>query len=88
MFILQTSEYMTKIKKCHIERSRNAFENDIPNVFDCAQTDIRYIINFCHVLISNLLVEGSYLKSEDSLITNSASKIILFRVCSMVFFLV
>ncbi len=25
---------MTKTKKCHIERSRNAFEYDISNVFD------------------------------------------------------
>ena len=41
---------MTKTKKCHIERSRNAFEYDISNVFDRAQIDIRYIINFCHVL--------------------------------------
>ena len=56
---------MTKTKKCHIERSRNAFEYDISNVFDLlrklpslkiyfklvnAQTDIRYIINFCHIL--------------------------------------
>ena len=35
---------MTKIKKCHIERSRNAIKNDISNVFDYAQTDIPYTI--------------------------------------------
>ena len=46
---------MTKIKKCHIERSRNAVKNGISNVFDCAQTDIPDTINFCHVLIKKLL---------------------------------
>ncbi len=44
---------MIKIKRCHIERSRNAIKNDTLNVFDCAQTDIQNSINFCHVLINN-----------------------------------
>ena len=30
---------MTKIEKCHIERSRNAFENDISIVFDRAYAE-------------------------------------------------
>ena len=41
---------MTKIKRCHIERSRNAIKNDNSNVFDCAQSDIEHTINFCYVL--------------------------------------
>ncbi len=59
---------MTKIKRCHIERSQNAFENEIPNVFDLlckltsfkiyfelinAQTDNKHSTIFSHVLSEN-----------------------------------
>ncbi len=34
---------MTKIEKCHIERSRNAFENDISTIFDKASAENKFI---------------------------------------------